>query len=137
MQAYTEALRRTVTGESVVLDLGAGLGAFAVYACKLGARRVFAVEPNEVIDVARVVARDNGCDGRIDFFQANSGDVTLPERATVIVSDLRGSMPGGGYSLQAGSSFRRATRCTRRSWRHPSSKMASRGRRSQTRPEWT
>jgi protein arginine N-methyltransferase 1 len=93
MQAYTEALRRTVTGESVVLDLGAGLGAFAVYACKLGARRVFAVEPNEVIDVARAVARDNGCGGRIDFFQANSADVTLPERATVIVSDLRGTLP--------------------------------------------
>jgi type I protein arginine methyltransferase len=93
MQAYTDALRRTVTSESVVLDLGAGLGAFAVYACKLGARRVFAVEPNDVIDVARVVARDNGCDGRIEFFRTSSEEVTLPERATVIVSDLRGTLP--------------------------------------------
>jgi len=93
MQAYTQALERAVGPESVVLDIGAGTGTFTLMACRLGARRVFAVEPEETIAVARATARANGYEDRVDFFQAMSTRVTLPERATVIVSDLHGALP--------------------------------------------
>ncbi len=62
-------------------------------ACKLGARRVFAVEPDNVIQLAREAAVANGFDNRIEFFQNLSTEITLPEQADVIISDLRGVLP--------------------------------------------
>jgi protein arginine N-methyltransferase 1 len=93
MDAYSAALRRAVTPESVVLDLGCGPGVFALLACKLGARRVYAVEPDNVIQLAREAAKANGFADRIEFSQNLSTDITLPERADIIISDLRGVLP--------------------------------------------
>src|SRR4029079_17291614 len=91
--AYTAALRNAVKPDSVVLDLGCGPGVFALMACKVGARRVYAVEPDNVIGVAREAAVANGCADRIEFFESLSTEITLPEMATVIISDLRGVLP--------------------------------------------
>lgn len=93
MEAYSAALRRAVRPGSLVLDLGCGPGVFALLACKLGARRVYAVEPNDVIQLAREAAKANHVEDRIEFFQNLSTDITLPERADVIISDLRGVLP--------------------------------------------
>lgn len=93
MDAYTAALRQAVNPDSVVLDLGCGPGVFALLACKLGARRVYAVEPDNMIDVAREAAAANGYADRIEFFESVSTDITLPEPASVIISDLRGVLP--------------------------------------------
>lgn len=93
MDAYASALRQAIKPDSVVMDLGCGPGVFALLACKLGARRVYAVEPNNVIGLAREAAVANGFASRIEFFDTLSTDVTLPEPATIIVSDLRGVLP--------------------------------------------
>jgi protein arginine N-methyltransferase 1 len=92
-EAYREALRQTVKPGSVVLDIGTGTGMMAMMACQFGARRVYAIEPGDVIEVARELAAANGFADRIEFIQGVSTEVTLPERADVIVSDLRGVMP--------------------------------------------
>ena len=93
MDAYTEALRRTVTPDSVVMDLGSGPGVFAMLACKFGARRVYAIEPASVISVARETAAANGFADRIEFFENLSTEISLPEPASIIISDLRGVLP--------------------------------------------
>ena len=93
MEAYAAALRHTVKPGSVVMDLGCGPGVFALLACKLGARRVYAVEPDVVISVAREAAAANGFADRIEFFENLSTEITVPEPATIIVSDLRGILP--------------------------------------------
>ena len=93
MEAYSAALQRAVKPGSVVLDLGCGPGVFALLACKLGARRVYAVEPDNVIQLAREAAMANHFGDRIEFFQNVSTEITLPERADVIISDLRGVVP--------------------------------------------
>ena len=93
MAAYLEALRGCVRPDSVVLDIGTGTGMFALAACRMGARRVFAIEPSDAIHVAHDIARTNGLEDRIQFFQDLSTHVTLPERADVIISDLRGILP--------------------------------------------
>lgn len=92
-EAYAEALRRTVRKGSIVVEIGTGPGVFAVLACQLGASRVFAIEPTEIIQVAREVAAVNGCGDKIEFYEELSSRVTLPVRADVIVSDLRGVLP--------------------------------------------
>jgi protein arginine N-methyltransferase 1 len=93
MDAYVQALRNAVKPDSVVLDIGSGTGIFALLACKFGARRVYAIEPDSAIEVARESAARNGCADRIDFIQDVSTRVTLPERADVLISDLRGILP--------------------------------------------
>jgi len=93
MNAYAEALRQTVKPDSVVMDLGCGPGVFALLACKFGARRVYAVEPNNIIGLAREAAAANGFADRIEFFESVSTEITLPEPANIIISDLRGVLP--------------------------------------------
>jgi Ribosomal protein L11 methyltransferase (PrmA) len=48
--AYADALRRHVTPESVVVDIGTGTGVFALLAARLGARKVYAIEADDAID---------------------------------------------------------------------------------------
>ena len=93
MEPYVSALRKNVNSDSVVLDLGTGTGIFAVLACKFGARKVYAIEPNEAIQLAREIARDNQCADRISFIEDLSTNVSLPEKVDVIISDLRGVLP--------------------------------------------
>jgi protein arginine N-methyltransferase 1 len=91
--AYVRALRQAVRPGSVVLDIGSGTGFFALLAHKFGARRVFGVESSDVIDVARKMAVANDCVGSVEFIQGMSTDISLPERADVVISDLRGALP--------------------------------------------
>ena len=92
-QPYVEALRRAVKPGAVVLDIGTGTGLFALLACRFGARRVFAVEPSDAIEVAREIAAANGLSDRIEFLQAMSTEIDLPQRADVIVAEIHGILP--------------------------------------------
>ncbi|MDB4947874.1 MAG: prmA [Gemmatimonadetes bacterium] len=91
--AYARALEVSVRPGCVVLDVGTGSGILAMLACRLGARRVYAVEPDDVIQVARELSAANGMAGRITFIQGLSTEVELPERADVLVADVRGALP--------------------------------------------
>ena len=93
MDAYVRALRQAVNPESIVLDIGAGTGIFSLLACQLGAKKVYAIEPADAIQVAREIAAENGYENQIEFVQKLSTEVKLPERADVIISDLRGILP--------------------------------------------
>lgn len=93
MDAYVSALRQAVKPGSVVVDLGSGPGLFALLACQMGARRVYAIEPDNVIEVSRQGAMANGYQDRLVCIQDFSTCVTLPEQADVIISDLRGVLP--------------------------------------------
>jgi protein arginine N-methyltransferase 1 len=93
MRAYEGALRQTVKTGMVVLEIGTGPGALAVLACQLGAKRVYAVEPNPVIQVAREIALANACADKIEFIEGVSTEVVGPIQADLMVSDLRGTLP--------------------------------------------
>lgn len=97
--AYREALRKTVRPGSVVLEIGTGPGAIAIFACKLGASRVIAIESADIIQVARENAALNHCADRIEFIEDFSTNVSLAAQADVIVSDLRGVLPLYGQAI--------------------------------------
>src|SRR5262245_14115993 len=98
--AYLEALKRSVRPGSVVLDLGAGFGYFALAACRLGASRVYAVEPAESVSLLPSLARLNGYADRIVTLRDLSTRVTLPEPVDLVVADIRGVLPTLSGSLR-------------------------------------
>ena len=64
-RAYLAAMRAVITPESVVLDLGAGVGVLGLLAAKCGARRVYCVEPSHVASHIDVLARAHNARMRI------------------------------------------------------------------------
>jgi protein arginine N-methyltransferase 1 len=99
--AYAEALRQVVHPGHVVVDIGTGTGIFALLACRWGARRVYAIEPDSIVGLARELAAANGFADRIEFIQDLSTRVVLPERGDVVVSDLRGVLPLSGRHISS------------------------------------
>lgn len=89
--AYGDALRQAVMPDSVVLDLGAGTGIHGLMAARLGARRVYLVEPEPILSVAEEVAEANGLADVVCCLRGRLEDVTLPEPIDVIVSVLTGN----------------------------------------------
>ena len=90
---WTDALKRRVGPDSVVLDIGCGAGILSFLACQFGARRVFAVEPDSSIEVARQCAANIPGSERIEWIRGLSTEITLPEQADLVVGDLHGTMP--------------------------------------------
>ena len=93
MDAYSAAIAKSVRPNDAVMDLGCGPGVFALLACKAGARRVYAIDMNGVVDFGRQLAAANGFSDRIIFMRGDSRQMHLPERVNVIVSDVRGVLP--------------------------------------------
>jgi protein arginine N-methyltransferase 1 len=90
---YVEALRRVVRPGDVVLDIGTGSGIFAFIACQLGAARVYAIELDDVIDVAKRCVADNPGSERIVWLKGMSTELELPEKVDVVIGDLHGTLP--------------------------------------------
>ena len=99
MDAYQRAIERSVRSGDTVLDLGCGPGIFALMACRAGAGRVYAIDVNGVVEFGRHLATVNGCGDRIHFLCGDSRQICLPERADVIISDLRGVLPLFSHSI--------------------------------------
>lgn len=89
--AYFKALQAVMTPDSVVLDLGAGLGIHGLLAAKLGAKKVYLVEPQDVIGVAKQFAQANGFADRVECIQGRIEEISLPEQVDLIVSVFTGN----------------------------------------------
>lgn len=96
---YIKAIEAAVKSGSVVVDLGCGTGFFALVACRAGASRVYAIDEAEIIYFAEKLAEANGYADRITFLRGDSRQIELPERANVMVSDVRGALPFFGPAL--------------------------------------
>jgi protein arginine N-methyltransferase 1 len=91
--AYARALEARITPGAVVLDIGTGPGIMALLACRFGAARVYAVEPDDVIQVAREAAAASGFGDRVRFVQAMTTEIDLPEQVDGIVAEIHGALP--------------------------------------------
>lgn len=91
-EAYSAALHRLVRPDTVVLDLGAGLGLHGLLAAKAGAARVYLVEPEPVLQVAMQAAHANGLQDRVRALRGRIEEVTLPEPVDLIVSVFTGNL---------------------------------------------
>lgn len=101
MDAYRRALEQTIREGASVLDLGAGTGIMTILACRLGAGRVIAIEPNNLLAVAREMVRAAGWESRVELINETSTAVAAPRPCDVVVSDLRGVLPLYGQHIPA------------------------------------
>src|SRR6266850_3888881 len=90
--AYAEAIGRVVRAGDLVLDIGSGSGVLAILACRAGARKVYAIEQGHMADVATMVVLNDDCRDRVEVLHARSHDVTLPERANVLLTETLGNL---------------------------------------------
>ena len=91
--AFQKAIRATVGPNDIVLDIGTGNGILAATAAMAGAKHVYAVERTEFIEVARAVFKANGLADKITLIKGDSSNISLPEKATVLVSEIIGNDP--------------------------------------------
>jgi predicted RNA methylase len=90
-QAYYEALKQVITPDSIVLDLGAGLGILGLLAAQLGAKKVYLVEPEDIIQVTREIVRQNNYSDRVTCLQGKIEEINLPEPVDIIISVFTGN----------------------------------------------
>lgn len=90
-QAFAEALYRSISPDTIVLDVGTGTGILAMLAARAGARRVYAVDCAEIIEVARELVRTNGLEGVVEVIRGAAEEVSLGAPVDLIVSEWLGN----------------------------------------------
>src|SRR4029453_11588483 len=90
LTAFAQAISSTVRPGDVVVDLGCGTGILGLLACRAGAARVYAIDAGGMAEIARVIAAANGLADRIAIINGHSQQVSLPERADVVLCDQIG-----------------------------------------------
>jgi len=89
VETYRRGIHRTVQAGDVVVDLGTGTGLLAFMASRAGARKVYAVEHSDFIQVAQEIADLNGFTN-IEFIRANSREFTPAEPVDVVLHEQMG-----------------------------------------------
>lgn len=92
VMSYRQAIQRHCQGKTVI-EIGCGSGILSIFAARAGARRVIAIEESQIADLAAEMFRANGVADRIELRRANSRDVSLDERADVVIHEVLGSDP--------------------------------------------
>ena len=97
---FVDAIRSTVRAGDIVVDLGSGSGVLAVAAAQAGARRVYAIEVRPIAVTAARFFEASGYGDRITLIRGLSMEITLPERADVLISEMIGNEPLGEQILE-------------------------------------
>jgi len=88
---FYAALERRVSSGASVLDIGAGTGVWAITAAKFGAKRVVAVDMDEMlVGVIRLLAEEHKVSDRVETICASSFDIDLGREFDVVVSETIG-----------------------------------------------
>ena len=97
---FLSGIEETVGAGDVVLDIGTGTGVLAMAAARAGAKHVYAIEASGIGESARAVFEANGLADRITLLQGWSTQLSLPERADVLISEMIGNEPLGEHVLE-------------------------------------
>lgn len=87
------ALKKHVTSESSVLDIGSGTGIWAVAAASLGAKKVVAIEEDPLlIGLIKTLATENGVAEKVEVIQGDSRQVRLGNEFDIVISETIGHL---------------------------------------------
>lgn len=84
---FREAVLETVRPGSVVAEIGSGVGTFGFFALEAGARKIYGIDSDPIIEVAKAVSKDNGLDDRSVFLSGGSDEINLPEKVDFLIAE--------------------------------------------------
>jgi SAM-dependent methyltransferase len=91
--AFLRAISQTVRPGDTVVEIGCGIGTYALAALKAGAAHVTAIDVNPVaVAMARELGLERDGGGRLRLVEAPAGSVELPRRADVVIFEDYGSL---------------------------------------------
>lgn len=97
---FLKGIADVVRPGDVVIDLGTGTGVLAIAAAQAGAKQVYALEASAIGRIAEQIIAENGVSDRVTVVRGWSTDVTLPEPADVLISEMIGNEPLGEQILE-------------------------------------
>ena len=86
---YKSAIKKYIGPNDIVLDLGTGTGILAFFAAKQKAKKVYAIDHSDFINVAREVAKHNKFEN-IEFIQTNSRNFKPKVKIDIIIHEQIG-----------------------------------------------
>src|SRR5260370_37382600 len=81
--AYSKAIAKAVRPGDAALEIGCGPGVFGLVACQAGARKVYAIDSEEIVHFAREIASATGFTDRMAVIQSNSHKAQLPRAVNI------------------------------------------------------
>jgi hypothetical protein len=85
IEAFQRAVKAVVRPGDRVLEVGTGLGTFALFAADAGAGRVWAVDGHPIIHLAKTIGKAAGYDDRVRFMRGWIPHVSIPEPCDVFI----------------------------------------------------
>jgi precorrin-6B methylase 2 len=87
-EKFRAAIFEKVKPGDIVLDLGTGTGLHAIFAAQAGAKKVYAVDSEAIIQFAKNNAQKNNLLEKIEFIETSSELLELPEKVDVIITNI-------------------------------------------------
>lgn len=92
--AFQRALFQQISPDDVVVDIGTGTGILAATAAMAGAKHVYAIERSgNYASLARSFFEHNALCHRVTVIEGDSTRVQLPQKASLLVSEVIGNDP--------------------------------------------
>lgn len=88
---YFDAIQKSVKQNSIVMDLGAGLGLHGFMAKSCGAKKVYLLEPAQILDITKMVAKENNFTDKIACISNKVENIELSEQVDIIISVFTGN----------------------------------------------
>ena len=85
------AIAQVVRPGDVVVDLASGSGILGLFACRAGASKVYSIDGGGMVSIGRNLALANGFADRMTVIKGFSTQVSLPEKADVLIADQIGN----------------------------------------------
>ena len=92
-RSFYKAIKKNLIQGSNVLDIGSGTGIWAIVAAKLGAKKVVAIEQDQLlIGLIKKLASDNGVADRVDVIYGDSRKAQLDAEFDIVISETIGNL---------------------------------------------
>lgn len=91
--AIRQAIDQNVGKSDVVVDVGSGIGLLSFFACRAGAKHVYAIDCDiESVQVAKTLAKRFGYEKQITFVEEISFLAKIDKKADVLICETVGSL---------------------------------------------